>query len=301
MCTNYERITVNKDSRLISLLEIMRIFQPDLFIRAAEILNTGERPSPARRRSNSNDPSLSTPEERLVHVKQEMRKWHEILYHSLEPICRESGLKASAATVRRMIQALDNDPNREDSKEWDAELRGRLIDEMTETVFFSLTPQETEYYSEPRKGWEKIIERFGDTVGDIEEARKCFALSRYAAAIFHTLQIVEFGLIELGGFIKVTDPLSGWTATTNRLRQIMKTKYDGRTDFEKANHVFLEQVQGTVEALQAAWRNKISHAQGKLTVLTSDFTPDIAEEIIFATRSFMRRLAEGLPPVYVEA
>jgi hypothetical protein len=72
-------------------------------------------------------------------------------------------------------------------------------------------------------------------------------------------------------------------------------KYNERNDFEKQNFPFLEQVQGTVEALKNAWRNKISHAQGKLILLTTDFTPEIAEEIILATRAFMRRLGEGLP------
>jgi hypothetical protein len=51
-----------------------------------------------------------------------------------------------------------------------------------------------------------------------------------------------------------------------------------------------------VEALKNAWRNKISHAHGKLIVMTGEeFHPDVAEEILTATRAFMRRLAEGLP------
>ncbi len=41
---------------------------------------------------------------------------------------------------------------------------------------------------------------------------------------------------------------------------------------------FLEQMHGTIEGLKNAWCNKISHAQGKLTLLTADFSPDVAEE-----------------------
>jgi hypothetical protein len=52
---------------------------------------------------------------------------------------------------------------------------------------------------------------------------------------------------------------------------------------------------GTVEALKTAWRNKISHVQGKLVLLTSDFTPEVAEEIVMASRAFMRRLATEMP------
>lgn len=176
------------------------------------------------------------------------------------------------------------------------ELQGRLIDEMTGRYFFALSMREAEYYSQPWKNWEATVRRFPNSVSDIEEASRCFALSRYAAAVFHSLQIIEVGLIELGTFINVADPKSGWTAVTNQLRKIMRTEYDKRTDFEKNNGPFLEQVQATTEALQTAWRNKISHAQGRLVLMASDFNAEIAEEILFATRSFMRRLATGLPP-----
>jgi hypothetical protein len=281
------------NSRLTSLWEIMKPFSPGMFLRIAEVLNSGQRPNPGPKRK-----PITTPEEMEVFLKDNsfaLREITDALFLVFERVCRETGLKASAATVRVMREALKSDPDRVASKEWEPELRGRLIDEMNETLFFSLSSAEGEYFSEPRQGWEKIIERFEDTVGDIEEARKCFALSRYAAAVFHTLQVVELGLIELGTFIGVTDPKSGWTAVTNRLRKIMNTGYNERTDFEKQNSDFLEQVQGTIEALRLAWRNKISHAQNRLVVLGSDFTPDIAEEIIFATRGFMRRLADGLP------
>ncbi len=59
--------------------------------------------------------------------------------------------------------------------------------------------------------------------------------------------------------------------------------------------MFLEQVQGTIQALQFAWRNKVSHAHGKLTVMTGDFNPEVAEEILYASRAFMRRLATDAP------
>jgi hypothetical protein len=162
---------------------------------------------------------------------------------------------------------------------------------------FLLSLAEARHYKEPRKGWESIVARFPDTVTDIEEASKCIAVSRYTAAVFHSLLVVEVGLIELGKFIAVNDPISGWTAVAQRLKKIIDTKYQDRSDFEKANGAFLEQVQGTVAALKNAWRNKISHAHDKLYLMTGEqFHPDVAEEILLATRAFMRRLVEGLPP-----
>ena len=112
-----------------------------------------------------------------------------------------------------------------------------------------------------------------------------------------THYVVEIGLIELGKLIGVTDPLPGWSATTNRLQNIIKKGHEARTPIERQHFAFLEQMHGTVEGLKNAWRNKVSHAAGKLTLLTVDFSPDVTEEILFATRSFMRRLATDAPVV----
>jgi hypothetical protein len=207
-------------------------------------------------------------------------------------------LLGSTASVKKMRHELAKpDSLRSDITPFEIELGGRLYDEMLGRALWSLSLKETEYYKNPRKGWEKIIEHFPDTVMDIEEASKCFAFSRYAAAIFHSVQVVEIGLIELGKLIDVTDPMSGWTATTNRLHGIIKKGHEARTSFERQHFSFLEQMHGTIEGLKNAWRNKISHAHGKLTLLTADFSPDIAEEILFATRAFMRRLATDAPVV----
>jgi hypothetical protein len=221
--------------------------------------------------------------------------WKEF-FTALEENCVELELTASLATVRkiRAVVATQN-CSHTTLAPLHIELQGRLIDETDGKSFFALNIRQAELYSNPRKGWEEIIERFPDGVTDVEEASKCFALSRYAAAVFHSIQVVEVGLIELGKHIGVNDPRSGWTAVTNKLTAILKKKHDDLTDFEKRNFEFLEQIHGTIEGLKNAWRNKISHAQAKLTLMTTDFSPEVAEEMLFATRAFMRRLATDAP------
>lgn len=205
-------------------------------------------------------------------------------------------LVASVASIDRMLAYL-NDPKAEYEKYWSMgqELEGRLLDEVRNRQFLSLTMRETEFYRNPLNQWDAIVERFPEAIGDVEEAYRCLALSRYAAAVFHSLQVMEFGLIAIGKLVGSTDPLAGWPATTNALEAITKKKHQDRTDFEKAHFAFFEQVHASVVALKNAWRNKVSHAHGKLTLLTADFSPDVAEEILFATRAFMRRLATDAP------
>jgi hypothetical protein len=210
---------------------------------------------------------------------------------------RPIGLSASCATIGKLRDAFDDDDcTGAQIAKLAQELIGRLIDETEDKVFFSLFPKEIAFFNEPRRGWELAVQRFPKIVDDVEEASKCLALSRYPAAVFHSTQTVEWGLVELGIFLKVKDPHSGWTSVAGALKNVIDKKHKDRTRFEKQNFAFLEQMQGTVESLKNAWRNKISHAQGKLRVLSGEFNPDVAEEIFVASRAFMRRLAEGLPP-----
>lgn len=175
-------------------------------------------------------------------------------------------------------------------------LSDRIQDELKTRFFLYVPNDKAELYLAPAVGWEEIISRFPTTQPDIEEMSRCLALSRYPAAVFHSVNVIEHGLIALGTFLRVRDPKSGWTAVSGELEKVVtKTKYtDLPPEFQKAFN-FLEQTHGTVMALKGAWRNKISHAQGRLVILSLDFSPEICEEIIIASRSFMRRLATEMP------
>lgn len=237
------------------------------------------------------------PAEKLVRTMNDQeRASGDKIFSELETDCAALELKGSLATVRKIRAAMARPGSRfADIRPLGDELSGRLKDEMQVSCFFSLSEKERKYYESPRDGWEGIIDYFPGAVTDIEEAAKCFALSRYPATVFHSVQAVELGLIELGKFLNVNDPISGWTAVSAALDKVIKKRYDERTDFERNNFAFLEQIQGTVANLKNAWRNKISHAHGRLALMTTDFSPEIAEEILFATRAFLRRLADGLP------
>lgn len=174
-------------------------------------------------------------------------------------------------------------------------LSDRIVDELQFVRFLHIPPKRADFYDSPRAGWDEVIGRFGDCASDVEEMRKCFALARYPASVFHSVQVIEVGLIALGNTIGVTDPLSGWTAVTSQLLRIIKTEHSKRTAFQQRHAAFLEQVHACVEALKNAWRNKISHAQVRLVLVRTDFAEETAEEIISASRSLMRRLALEMP------
>jgi hypothetical protein len=230
-------------------------------------------------------------------IDADFREGHDKTLAAWEVECQELELPASLASVKRLRNLLSQPTSTYvEYGHLAQEFHGRLEDEMKYRRCWALSIQEAETYDRWFKGWELIINRFPDTLNDIEEAQKCLALSRYPASVFHGIQVIEAGLMELGTFIGVADPKSGWTAVAKELKKTVSKQYGDLTEFEKANFQFLEQVQGTVEALKNAWRNKVSHVQGRIILMTKDFSPEIAEEILVASRSFMRGLATGLPP-----
>ena len=166
--------------------------------------------------------------------------------------------------------------------------------ELATKLSFQLPSTKKKWFESPTSGWEQIIGRFPDTVTGIAVFFKKKKKKIFPAAVFRLLWRVT-GLIVLGNAIGVTDPKLGWDATSKKLADLIQgghTKYPSSLPMTFS---ICEQINQTLQTMKHAWRNKINHVAGKLFVMRSDFAPDVAEEIIFATRGFMRRLADNLP------
>ncbi len=205
------------------------------------------------------------------------------------------GFLVTARATRDLVRMLRGESVVDNQVVQMAVIRQSLMTELEARVFVPVTPEHAQYYREPMKGWEEVTSRFPETITDVEGASRCYALARYAACVYHTMQVLEHGLLRLGAFMQVNDPKSGFTAVSNALQRVLDKKYQDRTDVERQHYAFFEQLNGSVQAMKNAWRNKIGHAQGVVILLTPDFTPTIAMEIYVATRGFMRRLATDLP------
>ncbi len=280
-----------RPGRLWSLWDIMKPFAVDAFLAIKEVLGNYKSFNLASQIPNA------VPDMQPNFVMPQEWRDHEAKFWTLiRPWFEELDMDASLRSIDKISSILKNE-NATFGKyfELTKEFDGRLSDQMRGRHFLSLSLSEASAFISPLSGWTEIVKALPETQRDIEEARKCQALSRNAASIFHSLQVVEVGMIELGKEIGVTDHMPGWNATRAKLGEIIRKKHQERTVFEKENFVFIEQIQGTIESLNSAWRNKVSHANGKFSLLTADFTTDITEEILMATRSFMRRLVTEGP------
>ena len=175
-----------------------------------------------------------------------------------------------------------------------AGLEGTLRAEMQRSLFLFVPSERSRYYVQPMREWEPALSRFPKIAVDVAESSRCFACDRYAGAIFHALLIAEFGVIDVAKTFGVQGDRPGWVAL-ERLEKIKNKKHSDRSDLEKAHSQFLELVMPLMVAIKDAWRHKISHVENKLEWMDTDFSLQIAEEVISSTRGFMRRLATDLP------
>ena len=90
------------------------------------------------------------------------------------------------------------------------ELRERIEDDFHSVVFVSLSADQSVLYDKPIEGWEEVTRRFHKVRHDVEECSKCFALTRYGAAIFHVLLVAEYGVIKVAELFGVAGDRPGW-------------------------------------------------------------------------------------------
>jgi hypothetical protein len=201
--------------------------------------------------------------------------------------CKAADLKMSVLAINRILSLFRNDLTEDVVARSIVDAVWRVIiaveDEMSLRIYFSLEPSEAEIYANPWREWEKVVERFGDTVRDIEEMNKCFAFGRYTASMFHALHVAEWGAIELGNYIGVTDPKRGWGPTEKKLRELVKAGHQNLPAFLAGKFSFIEQMSREIDSMVLAWRHKVDHAANHLAIVpNAEFTPDIAKHIIGA-------------------
>jgi hypothetical protein len=160
--------------------------------------------------------------------------------------------------------------------------------ELSCQFFVGIPPERQALYENGRTDWEDIAAAFPAAVDDIEEMNKSYALCRYPATVFHSLLVVEHGLVALGKTIGVADPKEGWDASCRQLEKVIKDGRGANTTGLDFNQ--LDQLNTCVQVMKLSWRNKVNHATGKPLVLHGGFAPDVTSEIMSASRGFLRRL-----------
>jgi hypothetical protein len=173
-------------------------------------------------------------------------------------------------------------------------LRTRFQDDLKSEAFLHLSLEEKHLFYVPEDKWEAVIRRFPKVQIDVDECSKCFALGRYAASLFHALLVAEYGVIALAKVLGVAGDRPGW-GSLDRLERIAAKPYKERSKIEQENSKLLDEIMPFAFSMKNQWRHKISHVENKLVWIDSDFSPQMARDIIGAVRGFMDKLATSLP------
>lgn len=141
-----------------------------------------------------------------------------------------------------------------------------------------------------------MVYRFQNTITDIEEARKCLALGRYTAAVFHLCRVTEAAVLELECFLdNAPDRKAHFGSVLRKIEQSsQKNKFDHVSEHLKPHIDFVRSILPQLHAVKDSWRDKVSHVD-KLFVISDMFTPEIAFGIHDATLLLMKKMVDGLP------
>lgn len=211
--------------------------------------------------------------------------------------CKLYGLKSAldkCESIRQQLEKRKTSVKCSDVQHWLEDLRERIESDFSREYFLQLSHSEAEQFQKPLKDWDAVVSRFRKVQSNVEESSKSFALGRYGAAVFHVLLVAEFGVIKVAELFNVQGDKPGW-GSLKRLQEIKDRNWKDKSPLEQEHARFLEDLLPLAISIKDSWRHKISHVDNQLEWIDTDFSPQVAGEIISATRGFMRRLAADLP------
>jgi len=211
----------------------------------------------------------------------------------LKAECEPLDMRLTVKQIDRLLAMSQLIP--EDIMALSVEIYSRFIDELSERQFYSIRSANLDFYEKPFKDWEAVIERFGCSF-DVEEGRKCLALERYTASVFHLMKVVEAAVLELQIFLKDRDVKAHFGSVLAKLEDMtQKQKYEHVPTHLQSYLPFLREVLTQLHAVKDSWRNKASHVDARIIPIDT-FTEELARGVHDATLLLMKKLAEGLPP-----
>ena len=191
----------------------------------------------------------------------------------------------------------------------------RITEDMEESVFYSesdptivnrfskreLDPTEpsgTTYqwtFKSPEELFEgTIVARFEEAADDISEACACYVFGRSRASVFHSMRIVEVGLLHVAKLAGIDDPKPSWGRVLKDLEKYaLHTEYKDLPEKVKPHREKIRMILPRMQAVQHAWPE--TNVTTRHLFRTQSFSPVEAKDILEATEGFMRTLAHELP------
>jgi hypothetical protein len=166
------------------------------------------------------------------------------------------------------------------------ELRNRVTDDAETIQFLRVQPEFVALYENAHLFGERVSNSFPSAIDDIADAGKCLALGQGTATVFHLMRAMEAALKVLGKSLGIPYAPS-WESYLKQMNTQLSADYKTKNDEWKKDEPFYRDVAGDLQIIKSSWRNPTMH-------IVKKYTPEEADGIFRAVRSFMQRLAARL-------
>lgn len=173
------------------------------------------------------------------------------------------------------------------------EFKELIADEMRQHLFFWVPPHRAGWFGQTGAAilGDECSNRFRRSAitFEMEKAANCFAFGEFTACAFHLMRVSEAGLRAFGaaiGFRAAANPNWGHVFKYYDEKSAFPRKQ--RTEFPWKEHGdFLEEIGGSLRAVQNAWRNDTMH-------LERNYDEESAKHLLVVIPAFMRKLASKI-------
>ena len=166
-----------------------------------------------------------------------------------------------------------------------SEMINRLEDELEDQKLYCIVSRDAEFLGSVSQVYgDAVAARFNDQLFDLEEASKAVAFGRGTSAVFHLMRAME-GAVSLAGeklgvtIVDKHDRELEWGKVVANMKAPIEAMDKGnptKSDWSE--------VQTLLFHVKDAWRNTTMHPK-------QTYTLEEAQEVLAATRAFLRRLA----------
>jgi hypothetical protein len=158
-------------------------------------------------------------------------------------------------------------------------------DQADATFCLVLSPHERKLFQQAAPFGLEVEKKFSSASEDIYEACKCLALGRATACVMHLNRVIEVGLTGLAAAVNIGQQ-NDWGSYLREIDKELKGRMKA-AGARSSDEQFYAEAAGAIDNMRRAYRNPTMHPE-------RTYSPERAEEILQAVKSFMRHLATKL-------
>jgi hypothetical protein len=217
----------------------------------------------------------------------ELNSLLDSLLRSIPHLVNDFNMHSSLDQLHRIMQSRNHGAKPSDLALLLRELANRIRDDLKRIWFCHVKSELVGYYGQKSAFGDAVSDRFPNAIDDIEAAGNCLALGQGTATVLHLMRIMEVGLKALGKALGIPYAPS-WDSYLKQIQDRIAAKHRTKGVRWRKDEPFFRDLSGDLLTVKQAWRNPTMHVIRK-------YSPEEAEEIFRAVRTFMQRLAEKLP------